>query len=63
MQELEDKDEIKEIGTESESSDFSEMDDDSASDLDVGHKQQLSRAKKSNYRPASKVIDYDDIML
>lgn len=51
---------IKEVHTESESSDCSEMDDDSASDIDQGQRQ---RMKKTNYRPASKVIDYDDIML
>ena len=53
---------IKEDGTETESDD-SDLDDDSASDLDPGQRQTIFRAKKSNYRPASKVIDYDDIML
>ena len=37
------------------------MDDDSASDNDRATKSSLR--KKSNYRPESKVIDYDDINL
>jgi hypothetical protein len=40
------------------------MDDESASDNEVAqNKGSFGRKKTSNYRPASKVIDYDDISL
>ena len=52
---------IKEVNTESES-EFSDLDDESASDNEYAQKQSIFR-KQKNYRPASKVIDYDDIVL